>query len=1587
MLKFLHALILLCFFVTEANTKDLPPGAVAGSGTNILILLDVHEDAYSYDSSTRLNLDGARKVHESNDGKYIYVSHGDSANNSTKGTSHYWHGWDNRGNGPGYTYKLDVQAKEFVNTWGVRTDGKLQGHIGPTGDCMEVINHYKKDYLVSGSARNRSNQSKQDGIYHFNENIGFNNLQFWRLLNNRLMGCNYNDYTKKLTLVHSFDNEYSKKDLRVTVFDYGVMSDFDCEEYYKQNQLNYKQKCPAWGGQTHQTNAKKQEGYQIMEVFDRRAYTDGYGKGGTLNKTNDGLIAEIRTYHLPDKVNCDRQGRNCDITDWDLYQSKKKLAFPKPIGAVEKYYNGMFGAGTRAERVWHCGGFLEMEHPKLQDLKLNKLYGYLWGTASFNGSPPFDNPHLFTKQSISALKTNKKGDRGFIFVQKSDRVRSVGDVVNGVRMDNNVYYFGKDLSFALVVYEIDETGCPGDVLKVLEDPSGKHFGSVTQYYTDDQCSWPCSNKPSHEKPRSWKKYFIGFNDFDYDRERDEILYVSNADQQLVRLKVNGLDSNNITISEIGRSGIKPRTIETGGPAYVSEFGPIDAPYPDGGWYKVKKVEEFWDRTKFPLSGKKFPILKPTGVHIGKSKIYLVDAAQGIYILNKDLTYHDLISKSGQSIAESFTNSIKSLVRDPAINAVANFGFGFHGDHEDGVDGFKGWQNGTHPDSGESKPCLNSCIKVAVDAEGASKVNIAFQNLPVAEKRDARSFSTIANEYYNDINYSPIQDGESECENHYVIVVTANPKMGWENHSTAVKEIESLRKSKNVKTVIVSYGSWYGVAANQMNAYAIAGGTDDLSSSQHTKFLWVRGGDDLKTKLRTIISEITVDTALSYSAPAITAETSDTGSLYQAQFKYVPNKQWEGTLRKTKINKDGSFDSSSNNTWSANDMLPSSSARKIWTAVSGSDYRAGYNNFTEDNISKALTELYGFKVAAYHNKGDTGDANIPENTLRCKGATGVEDGNEDDVKGLINFIRGADYFDYDGDCNLTEDREHILGDIYHSNVVVVGPPNARTSSSSKNDEAYYRSTKGYKSWADSLASRQEVIYAGANDGMLHAFDKNTGKELWGFVPPLLIPKLATMVNDNLNRLKGGGSTPIYSVDGPITIHDMYFKSDVDNEEKWRTILMLQYGRGGQGFSVLDITDPLKPLHLYSIFNDNDNEKVYLADANGLITNKNYSTIENSRMRRYYDYRKLGYTTSAARIARIPNSGAGDKKIDDDIYVAIMGGGYGVKTKGLGSSLFVINLADFNNPGSVEKIIDVPDIPESNIVNSLISDPVVITPDNINGAKFRGAIVYTSDLEGKITKYNLTNYERDNNGNKVEMYDNYVMFWADSTTQNDRYMFNSMDATIGQKTKSLWLLAGTGNIERINRVDPQVQNLMLGINDSDFPYYSNPDQSSIHANAMGPSVITNNKTYRVRNLIECENNTNPGSLNCPEIPDKAGWYVTLKDSAKVSAEPTSAYNVGYFPLYRPNTETCKLGDAFACGLDAECGINYSSKLGNHQNSDQCFFVGTGVLTKFVFYKNKLYANIAGQSTQTKKDLVVLDTFIEDLEILRGSWRENF
>ena len=72
--------------------------------------------------------------------------------------------------------------------------------------------------------------------------------------------------------------------------------------------------------------------------------------------------------------------------------------------------------------------------------------------------------------------------------------------------------------------------------------------------------------------------------------------------------------------------------------------------------------------------------------------------------------------------------------------------------------------------------------------------------------------------------------------------------------------------------------------------------------------------------------------------------------------------------------------------------------------------------------------------------------------------------------------------------------------------------------------------------------------------------------------------------------------MFGVDGSIVVHDMYFKSPLKNSKRWHTILFVPYGRGGAGFSVLDVTDPDKPEHLYSIYNDIINNRIYRMDHN-------------------------------------------------------------------------------------------------------------------------------------------------------------------------------------------------------------------------------------------------------------------------------------------------------------------------------------------------------------------------------------------------------
>jgi type IV pilus assembly protein PilY1 len=101
----------------------------------------------------------------------------------------------------------------------------------------------------------------------------------------------------------------------------------------------------------------------------------------------------------------------------------------------------------------------------------------------------------------------------------------------------------------------------------------------------------------------------------------------------------------------------------------------------------------------------------------------------------------------------------------------------------------------------------------------------------------------------------------------------------------------------------------------------------------------------------------------------------------------------------------------------------------------------------------------------------------------------------------------------------------------------------------------------------------VIFAGANDGMLHAFLDSDGSELWGFIPPVLLDKLKLLGGDSLE----------YFVDGApaAAVIDNDRDGTIEPEEGDQVILVFGLRRGGSHYYALDVTDPYSPQFLWQI----------------------------------------------------------------------------------------------------------------------------------------------------------------------------------------------------------------------------------------------------------------------------------------------------------------------------------------------------------------------------------------------------------------------
>ena len=1058
----------------------------------------------------------------------------------------------------------------------------------------------------------------------------------------------------------------------------------------------------------------------------------------------------------------------------------------------------------------------------------------------------------------------------------------------------------------------------------------------------------------------------------------------------------------------------------------------------------------------------------------------------------------------QTRMEGAVEAIQEIMNDGGLTSYVNFGFGVW---SESGGSFTGW-NGDITD-GTATPCPQmNCLKVRVHRDGAAKISaVAPTIIANGASTYSKSFADLAKDYYlsdlfddNGVAISPI-DPNLDCQDSYIVVIGDGAFSDGNNLTEPINIITNLRVDNGIKTHVVAYGG--GIEGSDLlkfKEFAVAGGTENV--------ILANTATSLKTQLKAKITQIIADN-FAFTVPSIPPNKNETSNaVYQSSFKHRTNEAWRGALIKTVIDANGNLDLQNAANWDAKDVLPNPDDRKIWSIIPNTDYTTDYNNFIEANSSDIAINFksYGNPIEDYHSV-----SNDPLLTRRCVDtADGIEDGVSDDTKGLINFLRGKDYFDYDGDCDLTETRvnedgvKSFLGDFYHSELLTVGPPDANTSFTHKAQEAYWRSSNGYKIWAASpnLINRKEIIYVGANDGMLHAFNSENGFEEWAFIPPLLFGKLPLMADPTLNKASpiGGGTQAKYGVDGSPVVHDMYIKHPISEIKDWYTILFVPYGRGGNGFSILDVTNPDAPLHLLSIFNETLKQTVYVLDHDGdmvshayvsksyeinqlkeakavtvkftndegnevcdntgdnqcylsntwtLVTNPkmpgltkldfevtkdvtdiNFDTAYNSdgdivftfddnmRYVAYdgsgggdmsvsssnltisinadsaalgvqaepgYDYSRLGQTWSQPRIIRMPNFGPDgtdveDNDIDDDNYVAVLGGGFS-RSKAVGSNLFIINLEV--DPvdqlyGKIQKQIHIEDL-KNEIPNSTPALPVVITADEIS-SNFTGALVYLNDLEGKITKFNLTNMTKDNQGQPIALYDSTTLFNVGATKANGRFMYHSMDAGTLRGSSGLWMYVGTGDYTRLTTKNATIDNVLLGIRDKDFPYYRNVNTPDL-----------------ADSLTKCSDTTNDATgSECPSTSD-LGWVIHLEDSAKITAEPTLSRGRVLFPVFKPteSLNACTTGQALICNENAKCGTRSNLEISKNipgATNLACRIVGTGVLSKIIIFGDKLFANIAGTADASsmqfdKNDLVSIKAGISEVESVRNSWRENY
>jgi len=211
------------------------------------------------------------------------------------------------------------------------------------------------------------------------------------------------------------------------------------------------------------------------------------------------------------------------------------------------------------------------------------------------------------------------------------------------------------------------------------------------------------------------------------------------------------------------------------------------------------------------------------------------------------------------------------------------------------------------------------------------------------------------------------------------------------------------------------------------------------------------------------------------------------------------------------------------------------------------------------------------TGAVHQIAVGSDGKIDSGSKTALGALGMG-GNTDETERIVQWMLGK--IDASDTVYHRPLNPAVMGSVVNSMPIDVGSPG--TSLLPGGNRFYW-----------DHANRPELVYLGADDGMLHAFYASTGKEAFAFIPADMVPMIAKIYAQGGQRYSP--SDHIYGLSGSpkvknlcvanckvaanLTCSDAQTGAYDSGCPDWRTILIMGEGPGGNHPFALDITDPV------------------------------------------------------------------------------------------------------------------------------------------------------------------------------------------------------------------------------------------------------------------------------------------------------------------------------------------------------------------------------------------------------------------------------